>query len=208
MCNVLITGGSGGIATAIKKLLKEKTNYSIKSPGKDELDVTSYNKVSDYLRKAKVDILVNNAGYIEPGKVVQSDVGQWELHFKVNMLGTYYCTKEVLKNNPKALIVNIASTSGLSGRPNWSAYCASKAAVISFTQSLAEEGINAYSVSPGRTKTPMRKKLFPNEDTKTLMKTEEVASVVIGLILENKYNPGDNIIVRKNDITIQGKVNN
>ena len=67
-----------------------------------------------------------------------------------------------------AKILNIASTAGITARPGWVAYAASKAAVVSLSQTLSEElagtGIKVYSISPGRTATELRRKLAPEED--------------------------------------------
>lgn len=203
MPKVLVTGGNGGIAQATAKKFREN-RYEVVAPGREDLDVVDYESVKEYFQKQHPDILVNVAGYIKPEKIDGSDVSVWKKHFDVNLFGTYYCAREAIKQNKKAIIVNIASTSGLEGRPEWSAYCASKAAVISLSQALAHEGFQSYCISPARTKTPMREMLFPGEDQSNLMDPEEIAEIVFDIINNNeKYENGINIIARKNGQTFQ-----
>ncbi|MCK9463338.1 MAG: SDR family oxidoreductase [Proteobacteria bacterium] len=136
------------------------------------------------------DEIVNCAGVIN---------GDYEEEIRVNLIGSFNIAK-LLTNGTKCVF--IGSTSGLRGRAGWSGYCASKAGVISLVQSLAEEGYQVWCVSPGRTRTKMRKDLFPDEDQNTLMEPSEVAKVVEDCFL-GKYPTGANIIVRKDSIEVQ-----
>jgi 3-oxoacyl-[acyl-carrier protein] reductase len=99
-------------------------------------------------------------------------------------------------------IVNIASTAGITARPGWVAYASSKAAVVSLSQTLAEElagsGIKIYTISPGRTATELRRKLAPEEDPSTIMQPDAVADVIAMLVSEDERTlDGQNIIVRQ-----------
>ena len=75
-------------------------------------------------------------------------------------------------------------------------YCASKGGTISLVQSLAFEGYDAYSISPGRVDTKMREMDYPGEDPRTRLTTHATASVIFDCI-NGRYEPGDNIIYRK-----------
>jgi 3-oxoacyl-[acyl-carrier protein] reductase len=203
MRKVVITGGNGGMAKVTAQKFSE-AEYDVLSPERKELDVSDYNSVKEYFDKNKPDVLINAAGFIKPDRIDGSDVAVWKKHIDVNLLGVYYCIREALKHNKKTIVINIASTSGLEGRPEWSAYCASKSAVISMSQALAHEGYQSYCISPARTKTAMRKMLFPDEDQSTLIDPEEIANIVFDIIENNnKYENGINIIARKNGQTIQ-----
>ncbi|WP_072922629.1 3-ketoacyl-ACP reductase [Chryseobacterium sp. OV279] len=89
-----------------------------------------------------VDILVNNAGIGDFGSIEEMSSETWEQVIKTNLFGVYYASKAVypfLKAKGEGDIVNVASTAGLKGGPNMSAYAASKAAVVSLSQSMMAE---------------------------------------------------------------------
>jgi len=109
-----------------------------------------------------IDILINNAGVGDFGSFEEMPVETWEKVMQVNLFGVYYVAKATLpyiKNNLEGDIVNVASTAGLKGAPNMSAYCASKAAVISLSQSLMSElrkfNIRVITLTPSTIATDM-----------------------------------------------------
>lgn len=102
-----------------------------------------------------LDILINNAGIASFGSVEDMDINDWEQQIKTNLFGVYYAAKaviRVLKANGQGDIVNVASTAGLKGAANMSAYAASKAAVIALSQSLMAElrksNIRVFTLTP------------------------------------------------------------
>ena len=111
-----------------------------------------------------IDILVNNAGS-RPGPdrvpVVELSEAAWDQVQSVNAKGTFLCSRAVarhmIERGEGGKIINISSTAGRLGMPRFAAYCASKFAVIGFTQSLAHELaphlINVNAVCPGTTLT-------------------------------------------------------
>ncbi len=89
-----------------------------------------------------VDILVNNAGIGDFGTLEEMPSETWEQVIRTNLFGVYYAAKAVhpfMKAKGEGDIVNVASTAGLKGGPNMSAYAASKAAVVSLSQSMMAE---------------------------------------------------------------------
>ena len=89
-----------------------------------------------------LDILVNNAGIGNFGTLEEMSSDVWEQVIKTNLFGVYYASKAAhpfLKENGKGDIVNVASTAGLKGGGGMSAYAASKAAVVSLSQSMMAE---------------------------------------------------------------------
>lgn len=109
-----------------------------------------------------VDILVNNAGVITMGTVMDTTEAQWEKTMDVNVKGIFLCCQAAIPELTKrgeGRIVNIASVAGKTGRAGVAAYCASKFAVIGFTQALAEEvgpmNITVNAVCPGFLRTAM-----------------------------------------------------
>lgn len=195
---VLITGGRGGIAQAIKLLL-EKDGYTVFAPTRLEMDVTSWDSIDAVMKDFVPDILINNAGYVVPQSVKQMDLENTKKHFDINVGGTFYCTGIALKYNPNLQIVNIGSAAAVESHATWSEYCASKAAVVMATKCWAEDGLYAVTISPGRTKTKMRKFLFPDEDQNTLLEPVDFAKVVMKAV-RKEYPSGENIIVRKQNV--------
>lgn len=103
-----------------------------------------------------IDILVNNAGILKVGKLLETSEADWKMHFSVNVDGMFHMVRAVapeMVERRKGAIVNIASWMGKSGVASYSAYCASKFAIIGATQSLAtelgEHGVRVNAVGPG-----------------------------------------------------------
>ena len=195
---VLITGGSGGIAQAIKTLLEED-GYKVLAPTRTEMDVTDWNSIENAIKDYIPDILINNAGYVVPQSIKKMDLENTKKHFDINIGGTFYCTGIALKYNPNLQIVNIGSAAAVESHATWSEYCASKAAVVMATKCWAEDGLYAVAISPGRTRTKMRKFLFPDEDQNTLLEPVDFAKVVMKGV-RKEYPSGSNIIVRKQNV--------
>ncbi len=195
---VLITGGSGGIAQAVKKLL-EVGDYDVFAPTRSEMDVTDWESVESVIKKYVPDILINNAGYVVPRSVKEMDLANTKKHFDINVGGVFYCTGIALKYNPELQIVNIGSAAAVESHATWSEYCASKAAVVMATKCWAEDGLYAVVISPGRTRTKMRKSLFPDEDQTTLLEPDDFAQVVMKAV-RKEYESGTHIIVRKQNV--------
>lgn len=111
----------------------------------------------------KIDFLVNNAGINIPRLLVDPE-GKEEITgeifdrmVQVNQKGALFCAqavcREMLKDNIKGVIVNVASESGLEGSAGQSVYASTKAALYSFTRSWAKElgryGIRVVGIAPG-----------------------------------------------------------
>jgi 3-oxoacyl-[acyl-carrier protein] reductase len=185
--NALITGGGRGLGKAVAvALANEGVNVGITGRNEESLKTTvaeleklgvkAAYSVFDVEEMAQVeqgvasiasqlggiDILINNAGVGDFGSFEEMPVETWEKVMKVNLFGVYYVAKATLpylKQNKEGDIVNVASTAGLKGAPNMSAYCASKAAVISLSQSLMAElrkfNIRVITLTPSTIATDM-----------------------------------------------------
>lgn len=196
---VVITGGQGDIAKAIAGKLEALGGYRVLRPGKTELDVTDITGVGAYFAGKEVDILINNAGAVFVQPIGGCDLYKTKLALDVNLFGVFNCTAAVLKKNRNAQIINIGSSAATKLHGTWSSYCASKAGVVMATKCWAEDGVNTVCLSPGRTETKMRKGLFPNEDTATLLKPEDFADIVLRAI-EGRYKAGAHIDVNVNNV--------
>ena len=195
---VLITGGSGGIAVAIKDEL-ESEGYEVYAPGRQEMDVTDIVSIEKAVSTFLPDILINAAGYVVPQSVKDADLESTKKHIEINLLGTFYCTQIALKYNSNLDIINIGSAASVASHATWSEYCASKAGVVMATKCWAEDGLYSVVISPGRTRTKMRKALFPEEDQNSLLDPTDFAKVVVKAI-KKEFTTGSHIIVRKNNV--------
>ena len=195
---VLITGGNGGIAIAIKEEL-ELEGYIVYSPGRHEMDVTDVTSIERVISDFVPDILVNAAGYVVPQSVKNANLESTKKHIEINLLGTFYCTQIALKYNPQLGIINVGSAAAVTTHATWSEYCASKAGVVMASKCWAEDGLYSVVISPGRTRTKMRKALFPDEDQDTLLEPVDFAKVVVKAV-KKEYPSGTHIIVRKNNV--------
>jgi meso-butanediol dehydrogenase / (S,S)-butanediol dehydrogenase / diacetyl reductase len=130
-------------------------------------DVTSFadceRMVAETVKQlGSIDVLVNNAGIIAVGPVADFSETQWDRVMAVNAKGPFLCSKACIPHmlrNKEGAIINIASIAGKTGRGGAAAYCASKFAVVAFTQALAEElgpsNIRVNAVCPGFLRTAM-----------------------------------------------------
>ncbi len=198
MKKVLITGGSGGIAQAIKTLL-EQEGYEVYAPGRAELDVTDWSSIENTMKSFVPDILINNAGYVVPCSIKEANLENAKKHIDINLSGTIYCSQLGLKYNPNLEIINIGSAAAIETHATWSEYCATKAAVLMLTKCWAEDGIFCVCVSPARTRTKMRKSLYPDEDQSTLLDPDDFAKVVYKAVT-HQYASGEHIVVRKQNV--------
>ena len=199
---VLISGGSGTMAQAIGKILESNGHYVL-ALNKETMDVTNEIQVKSAMEIWKPDILINNAGYIIPNSIANISLKEWKKHLDINLTGAFLCSREAILNGCK-LIINIGSTSAFEGRKEWGSYCASKCAILSLTETLTEEGIEAYSLNPARTATKMRKNLFANEDPSTLMEPERIGEFILK-ILHKDFDNGSHIILTKDKYIIVPK---
>lgn len=188
---VVVTGASSGIGKeSAREFAKRRASVVLVSRNKDKLDeaareLSGYqtsvlvcpcdiskkeevNQMSQQVIKkfGKVDILVNNAGFGIYGEFRNLKVEEIESQMATNYLGMVYCTKAFL---PKMMeqksghIVNVASVAASFGIPSMAGYCASKFAMLGFSESLYHElkgsGVGITVVSP----IMVRTNFFSNE---------------------------------------------
>lgn len=135
------------------------------------------------------DILVNDAGTYIDVSVEQMTSEQWDRVFAVNVRGAFLATRRAMRSmlaRGRGAIVNVSSISGVPGPekfPGFSAYCASKAALIGFTEAAAVEarqrGVRINCVSPGSVDTPMWAEVGGGAPAD--MSPQEVAEVILFL---------------------------
>jgi len=104
-----------------------------------------------------IDILINNAAIFSAAPIVEIDRDDYQRVFDINVSGTLFTMQAVarhmIERGEGGKIINMASQAGRRGEPLVAVYCATKAAVISLTQSagqgLIKHGINVNAISPG-----------------------------------------------------------
>lgn len=113
-----------------------------------------------------LDILVNNAGITRDGLFVRMSDDDWDTVLEVNLTSVFRLTRELtypMMRRKSGRIINITSIVGVTGNPGQANYCASKAGMIGFSKSLAQEiasrGVTVNCIAPGFIASAMTEKL-------------------------------------------------
>lgn len=157
-------------------------------------------------RWRSIDVLVNNAGVASAGTIDSETLEQWQWVLDVNLLGHVRMTQNcmpLLRNSQAAdrVIINIASQAGLTAAPSMGSYCVTKAAMVSFSESLhlelVHEGIHVAVACPAFFDTNLNQSLRSNDDkiaaavTKLIKKSgitaDEIANKIVDAVNQNKF---------------------
>ena len=200
----LVTGANGGIGMATAEHFAAcgarvlTTDIGDSFAGECQTDHHGFDLMSDagldaccdWIAAETPDILFNNAALFDMGSVLQADLAQHDRLFAVNVRAMYAvmqaAAKALVAAGRPGSIINMASQAGHRGGALVAHYCATKAAVISYTQSaalaLAEHRIRVNAISPGVIDTPMWKtvdSLFARFEDKDIgQKKREVGEAV------------------------------
>jgi NAD(P)-dependent dehydrogenase (short-subunit alcohol dehydrogenase family) len=186
--HALLTGAAGGIGLAVAAAyLREGARCSVADlapeptpelaallaahPGQSQYlpsDVRALPQIEALVlacqrRFGALTTLFNNAAVFDLAPLLDSDEAMYERLFAVNVKGAFFVMQKVLAQmlaqRVKGAVINMASQAGRRGEALVSHYCASKAAVISYTQSaalaMAPHGIRVNAIAPGVIATPM-----------------------------------------------------
>jgi NAD(P)-dependent dehydrogenase (short-subunit alcohol dehydrogenase family) len=183
----IITGAARGIGAATARIFAREGASVVLADVKDDLGEKTAREIRDEGGKAKymhcnvtcssdtenltkvtystfgrIDVLFNNAGTAIRGKLEDFSEADWDTIFDVNVKSMFLCSKyiiPVMRAQGGGVIINMASESGLIGYPMSPAYCASKAAVINLTRSMATghapDKIRVNCICPGTIPTPL-----------------------------------------------------
>ena len=178
---VVVTGASAGIgkATALE-FARRGANLVIAARRKDMLeavaaecrahgvectaivaDVTKRTECTSLIERAgRVDILVNNAGFAVFDAIENAQPAELQSMMDTNYFGAVWCTQAVLRSmleRREGTIINVASIAGMMGYARMGGYCATKFALIGFTEALRDEvvgrGVRVSLVCPSTTET-------------------------------------------------------
>lgn len=193
--NIVITGGSSGIGLNLKNKLIDLSCNVIDLSRRNKHDITNYAEIKKYVESniTNIDILINCAGHIEPKKILDMEIDEWNKHINVNLTSIFYLTKIFInKFNNHGAILNISSPSAKKTREEWSAYCCSKAALNNFTLNCSNElkhnNIMVNAISPTKTDTPMIERLFPEIEKKQLINPGIISNFMISILCESFSN--------------------
>lgn len=210
----VITGGTGALGTAVTAAFvnsgaKVVVTYIIEDERKkveqaiqnanctfEKVDLFSNAEVISLFERVKkthgrLDSLVCLAGGFAGGHTVEeTPETEWEKMFTLNCKSAYYCIQQampLLKQNGGS-IITMGSTLGFKGGGNFSAYGASKAALINLTQAAAEEGkkhhVRANVVVPSTIDTEANRASMPKADFSKWVKPESLAQTILFLSSE------------------------
>jgi NAD(P)-dependent dehydrogenase (short-subunit alcohol dehydrogenase family) len=186
---VIVTGGGSGIGEGIaKRFVAEGANVVVADIDNDngpmvaselgrscayfKCDVQSEGEIERLIAFTvdtfgALDVMVNNAGLMHVAPLVEQDFAAWQRLFAVNVhgvfLGSRAAARTMIAQGDGGVIVNASSGAGRRGVPLFSAYCATKAAIIAMSQALAQElaphriRVNCYT--PGHISTPFWDKI-------------------------------------------------
>ena len=230
----LVTGASGGIGKAIATRLHQQGAYVVLHGTSEEKLINLANQLgtnsscitadlsdlqaasslvesASKLSNSPIDILINNAGFAIDGLLLRMKVEEWQRVLDVNLTANMILCRTAIRSMIKqkwGRIISISSIVGVTGNSGQTNYSASKAGMIGFCKSLAQEvasrGITVNVVAPGFIETPMtemldekqREKLLGQVPLGRLGTPDEVASAVIYLATsEASYLTGSTLHV-------------
>ncbi len=177
-------GATVGVAD-LRATTAEAVASEIRSLGEEALavqvDVSQNSQVKEMAEAVlrtfrRVDILVNSAGIFQAVAFREMTENQWDQMLGVHLKGTFLCSRAVVERmiaQRSGCIINIASTSGLTGGTSGAHYAAAKGGIVAFTRALGLElagyGVRVNAVAPSKIETSMLQGVDTPEARKQLI---------------------------------------
>ncbi len=211
---VTVTGGAAGIgrATCERFATEGATVIVVDQDGEKasdvadsidglaiEADVSNSDAIERMGRKIEthvdgVDVLVNNAGVrIPPAPIPETPERDWDRIIDVNLRGMVRCSRAIIPQMDGGAIINVASIGAAGARPGWTAYDATKGAIVSMTRDMAADhgpsGIRVNVVSPGWVVTDYHLRGMDTDEAERFFAEKTTRGGADGVILERAGKP-------------------
>jgi 2-C-methyl-D-erythritol 4-phosphate cytidylyltransferase len=192
---VVIFGGNSGIGLEIATLC-EPYCHVIKLSRENGVDILDSHIVKEklksiYDRFKRIDFVINCVGYLEKNELIKLSEANITHQINVNFTAAVNLSHSSFNyiRETQGMILHFTSSSYTRGREQYSLYSATKAAIVNFTQAIAQEwkkdGVKVNAINPARTKTKMRTDNFGIEPEETLLSPKYVAEKTIAAMLSN-----------------------
>jgi NAD(P)-dependent dehydrogenase (short-subunit alcohol dehydrogenase family) len=169
---VLVTGGSGGLGSAVVSDLKER-GWEVVAPSRAELDVVKREEIELWMKKLdRLDAVVHAAGWLDDELMLKMEGQQWDGLMEVHLRSSFLLLRAALPllRVGDGQVILIGSYSGVHGAVGQAAYAAAKAGLIGLAMSFAREegqhGVRCNVVLPGFLETRMTEELLQDEGFK------------------------------------------
>jgi 3-oxoacyl-[acyl-carrier protein] reductase len=198
-CHLIITGRRLDKLEALKaSLISSETDQTITCVPCDLANLADVTNLID--QAGEVDILVNNGGMTKDTLCIRMQADDWDRVLAVNLTSVFHLTKGIVTGMMKrrsGRIINISSVVGVTGNAGQTNYAATKAGLIGFTKSLAQEvakrGITVNCVAPGFIETNMtdglsdgvRDQILSSIPQQRMGNVDDIAPTVVFLASEN-----------------------
>jgi NAD(P)-dependent dehydrogenase (short-subunit alcohol dehydrogenase family) len=213
---VMVTGAAGNLGAAVaasfaalgarlalldhsaERLARTRDDLDLPSPTLLlPTDLTSTDSVAaaadrTVAQLGRVDVLANIAGGFTMGPALhETDDEDWDLMMRLNARSVFNTCRAIVPHMLRqgaGRIINVSARAALEGKARMGPYCASKAAVLTLTESLAAEhrldGINVNCILPGTIDTPQNRSAMPEADFSRWVPPAALADVVVFLASE------------------------